>query len=147
MSYFLWGCRRILTLITLRSERVKKIQWKAQWNKSTIFITWVLWDNFRVIKWCIPERALLTKKGGVRGDGTEDHGTLAYNPQSKVYGTPWKFAMFPSLPLVQSWKQLFFQTLALPPPSLYNVPSQGTPWENWSNIEWGSGEGNGEIVK
>ena len=23
MSYFLWGCRRILTLITLRSERVK----------------------------------------------------------------------------------------------------------------------------
>ena len=28
MSYFLWGCRRILTLITLRGERVKGLQFQ-----------------------------------------------------------------------------------------------------------------------
>ena len=65
---------------------------------------------------------------------------------SKVYGTPWKFAMFSSSPPVRWWKRLFSTKLGsppspLPPPPspLYNVASRGTLWAHWSNIVWGGG--------
>ena len=36
MSYFLWGCRGILTLITLRSERVKTTSWRHLWRNAYV---------------------------------------------------------------------------------------------------------------
>ena len=63
---------------------------------------------------------------------------------SKVYGTPWKFAMFSWSPPVRWWKRLFFSNLDLPP---YNVASRGTLSAHWPNIVWGEGGRNGEIVK
>ena len=75
---------------------------------------------------------------------------------SKVYGTPWKFAVFIITPCSMMKDWLFFQTLAFPLPHTMLLHG-GHRWADWYNIEWGErerergggggGGRNGEIVK